>query len=120
MDSLYKERPRPAFPLSIPPAPDWVRLPMYRARFTVPILAFLVLVWVAMTAYALLRGSDQDIGSLILMGPNDSTLNDFGAKVNELIRAGQWWRLFTATILHIGFIHLLFNGWALYLFGPMI
>src|SRR6478672_3199963 len=117
MDTPYEDRPAPAFPLSIPPSPPWLRLPLHRARFTLPILGFLTLIWVAMTAYAFLHGDgSQDVTSLILTGPQDNTLVDFGAKVNDLIRAGQYWRLLTATLLHIGLIHLLFNGWALYLF----
>ena len=44
----------------------------------------------------------------------------FGAKVNTLIAAGEYWRLMTATFLHIGLLHLLLNAWALYLFGPLI
>lgn len=43
----------------------------------------------------------------------------FGAKVNELIAAGQYWRLFTAMFLHVGVMHLLFNSYALYIYGPI-
>lgn len=43
-----------------------------------------------------------------------------GAKVNELITLGQYWRLLTATFLHSGFTHILFNAMALYIWGPHI
>jgi len=41
----------------------------------------------------------------------------FGAKVNPLIEAGQYWRLLTSIFIHIGFTHLLFNTYALYILG---
>lgn len=47
-------------------------------------------------------------------------LQFFGAKVNWLIADGQFWRLFTAMFLHIGFMHLFFNSYALYLYGPLV
>lgn len=31
------------------------------------------------------------------------------AKVTPLIQEGEWWRLITATYLHAGFLHLIFN-----------
>ena len=32
---------------------------------------------------------------------------------------GEWWRLLTSMFLHIGFFHLLLNGWALYQLGSL-
>ena len=40
-----------------------------------------------------------------------------GGKVNELIIAGQYWRLFTPMLLHGSIIHLLFNMYALIILG---
>ena len=40
-----------------------------------------------------------------------------GAKENEAINAGQWWRLLTPMVLHGNVTHLLFNSWALYVLG---
>jgi membrane associated rhomboid family serine protease len=45
-----------------------------------------------------------------------STLNG-GAQVNVAVRAGEWWRVLTATMLHANLTHLLFNGYALYALG---
>lgn len=41
----------------------------------------------------------------------------FGAKVNELILQGQIWRFFTSMFIHIGFFHLAFNLYALWMLG---
>jgi rhomboid protease GluP len=43
-----------------------------------------------------------------------------GAKVNAAIVEGQYWRLFTAMFLHLGLLHIGFNSYALYLFGPQV
>jgi len=40
-----------------------------------------------------------------------------GAKVNEAVAAGQYWRLITPVFLHGSIFHIGFNMYALYLFG---
>ncbi len=43
------------------------------------------------------------------------------AQSNFLVDQGEWWRLFTAAFLHArSFYHILFNMWALYVFGPQL
>jgi membrane associated rhomboid family serine protease len=37
-----------------------------------------------------------------------------------LVDRGEWWRLFTAMFLHSGILHVLFNMYALWLFGPVL
>jgi membrane associated rhomboid family serine protease len=44
---------------------------------------------------------------------------DFGA-YTPAIQAGEWWRAITAAFLHGGFLHILFNMYFLYLFGPRL
>ena len=39
------------------------------------------------------------------------TLIRFGAVERQLVWAGQYWRLATSMFLHIGFMHLFWNGW---------
>lgn len=43
-----------------------------------------------------------------------SDLDGYGIAV----AGGDWWRLVTPVVLHFNVIHILFNGYALYLFGP--
>lgn len=41
-----------------------------------------------------------------------------GMLINELVADGQWWRVITALFLHGSFIHILFNMFFLFIFGP--
>lgn len=43
---------------------------------------------------------------------------EFGIGVNYLVGMGEWWRLFTPMFLHGGIMHLLFNMFSLFVFGP--
>jgi membrane associated rhomboid family serine protease len=47
-------------------------------------------------------------------------LFQIGRQANALVAAGEWYRVLTAALLHdpSGFMHILFNMWALSLFGP--
>lgn len=53
---------------------------------------------------------DSDIRALIFLG----------AKVNELISSGEYYRLITAMFLHGGVMHLLLNMYALNALGPFV
>ncbi|WP_332632103.1 rhomboid family intramembrane serine protease [Halalkalibacter flavus] len=48
------------------------------------------------------------------------TLIEYGAKYNPLILEGEWWRLFSAMFLHIGFLHLFMNSLALFYLGSAV
>ena len=48
------------------------------------------------------------------------TLIKFGANHPDLVRMGDYYRLFTSAFLHIGFLHLLFNNYALYVIGVQL
>jgi len=53
----------------------------------------------------------------ILPGVGVLVLN-YGIQINFLIQNGEWWRIFSAMFLHAGFLHVLFNMFSLYIFGP--
>lgn len=53
-----------------------------------------------------------------LFQPDFLVLVIMGAKVNQLIDLGQYWRLLTATFLHANLVHIFFNSFALYALGP--
>ncbi|USS93854.1 rhomboid family intramembrane serine protease [Fructilactobacillus ixorae] len=54
-------------------------------------------------------------------GTNDLTvLVQFGAEVNQLVQAGQWWRLITPIFIHIGWQHLTLNLLTLYFVGRIL
>lgn len=51
---------------------------------------------------------------------NSDVLIAFGANHPvAVIEYGQWWRLFTSMFVHIGFAHVLLNGWALFQLGSL-
>ena len=49
--------------------------------------------------------------------PTPDDLVRFGANATDFTLAGQWYRLVTATFVHVGIIHLATNMWCLYNLG---
>lgn len=89
-------------------------LKLAQPHVTYTLIALNLLVFIGMIVYGI-RIFDT------WRGPEDMrVLVAMGAKVNDFILEGETWRLLTATFLHIGAIHLLFNLYALYAFGPMV
>ena len=43
-----------------------------------------------------------------------------GAKVNHLVAQGEWWRLVSSVFVHVGVLHLVGNGYALFFLGRMV
>jgi membrane associated rhomboid family serine protease/Flp pilus assembly protein TadD len=73
---------------------------------TLTILAVNLLLFVLET----LAGGSKNTGVLIA----------FGASYAPLFRRGEYWRLVMPMFLHIGWVHLLVNGYALYILGPIL
>lgn len=53
-------------------------------------------------------------------GESARVAREFGGKDNDLIRAGQYWRLITPIFLHGGTLHLFTNALSLYWFGTQL
>jgi membrane associated rhomboid family serine protease len=77
--------------------------------------AILVILFAAYFVEVFAGGPNSIIG-----GPNGQTLLSLGAMWPPAIAAGQWWRLFTATLLHAGILHIGLNAWALWIFGSLV
>jgi len=83
-------------------APVRLRVPLATPRWAYVILAVNLLVF----AVSWLIGGDVVL--------------NMGAKVNQAIVAGEFWRLVTPIFLHIGLLHIGFNSYALWIFGPRV
>ncbi|KAM1112524.1 hypothetical protein ACFX13_046216 [Malus domestica] len=57
------------------------------------------------------RNTDLGLFSLPLL---------YGAKINDLILVGEWWRLVTPMFLHSGLFHIAVGCWGLVVFGPKV
>jgi len=73
-----------------------------------------VLMWFA----ALIVGLGLGFKSTEL-GP-DSLVFYTGMKVNRYVADGQWWRLLSSMWVHLGFAHIAFNAYGLYVLGPIL
>ncbi len=97
---------RPAYDdLPPPPEPHYLSIPLSKPLVTYVLLAIIGIVWLLMEFVA--GGST-----------NTEVLVQFGANAGwQILANGQIWRLFTSMFLHIGLLHLAFNGYALFIFG---
>lgn len=81
-----------------------IKIPGVKPYVAYVIMGFTVFVFVLQYASQYLIGTDL--------------LAVWGMKDNPSILAGQFWRLFTPMFLHGGLLHIGFNMYALYIFGP--
>lgn len=92
-------------PQTAEPRQMMVQQPQSQPIVTYTLLAIAVLVYLLQMATA-----------NFLVGTDLPAL--WGMKVNELIVAGQFWRLITPVFLHGSILHIAFNMYALLIFGP--
>ena len=94
-------------PTESPPAPRvTIQLPDGKPYVTTSLLVIIVIIYILQMGTELFLGYDL--------------LAVYGMKSNELIIAGQYWRLFTAMFLHGSLLHLGFNLYALYILGRRV
>src|ERR1700729_2685297 len=100
-----------------PPVPDFQRevsRPNSRARgwniLATPGTYILLAINIAVFGWMVLHGvSAKD--------PTTAQLVQYGATNAYLVLAGQWWRLLTATFVHVGLLHIATNMWCLWNLG---
>ena len=63
---------------------------------------------------------DAALGGFTGLFSSGGALLEAGLVYGPAVAAGEWWRIFTSAFLHLGLLHLAFNMYALWLFGPII
>ncbi len=84
--------------------------PRRRGQVANPATYLLLGINIAVFVWMLLRGVSPT-------SPTPDQLVRFGANATDLVLAGQWYRLLTATFVHVGIVHLATNMWCLYNLG---
>lgn len=79
-----------------------------------PIVSFIL---IAVNVLLFLFELTQGVSAL---KPATVDMIGWGANVAALTLTGDAWRLFTSMFLHIGLIHIAFNMYMLYVFGPLV
>lgn len=75
-----------------------------------PVTALLLAAIGVMFLVEMFAGGSTDPQVLLALGANHPA---------AVIEGGQWWRLVASMFLHIGILHLMLNGWALYQLGGL-
>jgi len=96
----------PQPPVSPPPQVVAVRAPRRIAVVTYALLGLSVVI------YLLQAGTEFGLGFDLPAA--------LGAKINDSIREGQFWRFFTPMFLHGSILHILVNMYSLYNIGPVL
>ena len=110
----YGQLPPSGYPNEPPgyrqPPPS--RLSNARTRAEAPIVTY-VLLGVTILIFVLQFLSEAAFNGLDIPAA-------LGMKVNSLILRGEYWRLITPVLLHGNILHIAFNMYALYIFGPVL
>ena len=85
------------------------------------IIVWVSVAWFVLSLLASPRGVGLSANPFSLLSPSDQSLLLLGATGTlPVARLGRWWTLLTATWLHGGVLHLLFNMVALTQVGPLV
>jgi rhomboid protease GluP len=97
-----------------------VRLPLGTNRVWASwvLLGINILVYLATLVLSFIVLHFTGLPNTNIFNPVSGVLQLMGWKENVLIYQGQYWRFITAMFLHGGLLHILFNGFALYVLGP--
>jgi len=77
-----------------------------------PATYFLLAVNIAVYLWMITHGVDPK-------DPSPNALLHYGANQTDLVLHGQWYRLLTATFVHVGLLHLATNMWCLWNLGML-
>jgi rhomboid protease GluP len=82
---------------------------------------FTIILLVANLFVFLLMWQSSGLSSQALWkGFPEPVLEAYGAKLNVLIQAGEWWRFVTPMFIHVNLPHLLVNMYSLWVVGPYV
>lgn len=79
---------------------------------TAPVTTLLLVSFIGLFVMQVLTGVD-------INNPSTEALIYWGANALPFTMGDQPWRLVSSAFLHIGLMHLLFNGFAMYFFGQV-
>jgi rhomboid protease GluP len=88
---------------------------MFRLKSLFDFPVTLLLVAANITLFIIMSISGVD-----LLQPTVDDLLSWGGNLRATVIAGEWWRLATCWFIHIGFIHLLMNMYALMVVGLLL
>jgi rhomboid protease GluP len=113
--------PEPAIETGRRP-PDRETIRFARALLTRPYKFTIALLVANLFVFLLMWDSSGLAVRVLQRGFSDPVLVAYGAKLNYLIDAPnyQWWRVITATFVHIDLLHLFVNMFSLLILGPFV
>ncbi len=95
---------------------DYMRQPVYRDRPRVPQMSFTIALLIVNAIVFLIECAVYGYPLRFPVDPADS----YFALSVEGLKQGFVWQLLTYQFMHAGVLHILLNGWAIYVFGHAI
>jgi rhomboid protease GluP len=109
VDPSYEVLPDISSLLAVRKKEYTIALKVKKPTLTYALIGINIAVFLFFNLYTMLHGQNYE-----------SMLENFGAKVNKLIAAGQYWRLVSPIFLHVNLLHLLVNCYSLYILGNVV